>query len=174
MQLRDYQSECSDAIVKDLETYDRVSAVLPTGSGKSLIEIDIIDRLMVDTPFDHCILFLCHIKDLAVQLYESYQAHGKSPKAAFMFVGTRKPFFSSKILFSTMQSACSDKRRLNKPLGKRVTHIVIDEAHFFGVKSYEKICDEFYPDAKVIGFSATPFRQNQFSFSMFDRVSFAI
>ena len=174
MQLRDYQSECSDAIVKDLETYDRVSAVLPTGSGKSLIEIDIIDRLMVDTPFDHCILFLCHIKDLAVQLYESYQAHGKSPKAAFMYVGTRKPFFSSKILFSTMQSACSDKRRLNKPLGKRVTHIVIDEAHFFGVKSYEKICDEFYPDAKVIGFSATPFRQNQFSFSMFDRVSFAI
>jgi len=175
LQLRDYQSECSDAIMKDLETYDRVGAVLPTGSGKSLIEIDIIDKLVEDMPFDHCVLFLCHIKDLATQLYESYMAHGKNTKNAFLWMGTiRKPLFGSKILFTTMQSACQEKRRLNQPLGKKVTHIMIDEAHFFGVKSYEKICDEFYPDAKVIGFSATPFRQNQFSFALFDRVSYAI
>lgn len=175
MLLRDYQSECSNAVIKDLETYDRVAAVLPTGSGKSLIEVDIIDRLVEDMPFDHCILFLCHIKDLTTQLYETYQAHGINPKSAFLYMGTqRKPFFSSKIIFSTMQSASQEKRKLDKPLGKKVTHIIIDEAHFFGVKSYEKICDEFYPGAKVIGFSATPFRQNQFSFSMFDRVSYAI
>ena len=175
MRLRDYQSECSDAVIKDLETYDRVGAVLPTGSGKSLIEVDIIDRLLEDMPFDHCILFLCHIKDLTTQLYETYQAHGENPKAAFLYMGTtRRPFFSSKVLFSTMQSASQEKRRLDSPLGKKVTHIVIDEAHFFGVKSYEKICDEFYPGAKVIGFSATPFRENQFSFAMFDRVSYAI
>lgn len=175
MQLRDYQSECSDAIIDDLEIYDSAAAVLPTGAGKSLIEVDIIDRLLEGMPFDHCILFLCHIKDLTTQLYETYKAHGKNPKNAFLFMGSQKrPRFSSKILFSTMQSASRDKRKLDSPLGKKVTHIVIDEAHFFGVKSYETICDEFYPDAKVIGFSATPFRQNQFSFSMFDRVSYAI
>lgn len=174
MQLRKYQADCVEAVLNDLKTYDRVAAVLPTGSGKSLIETSVIDAFVADMKFDECVLFLCHIKDLTTQLYETYKEHGKYPHKAILFMGNRKPMFSSKLLFSTMQSASQDSRRLDRPMGKKVKLIVIDEAHFFGVKTYTKICDELYPEAKVLGLSATPFRSNQYSFSQFERVSFAI
>ena len=174
MQLREYQSDCVEAVIKDLKTYDRVAAVLPTGAGKSIIEINIIDRIHDELKFNECILFLCHIKDLAVQLFQSYKDHSKNPSSGYLYQGSNRPYLASKVLFSTMQSAVSEKRRLHKPMDKKVRLIVIDEAQYFGVKSYNKICDEFYPSAQVLGLSATPFRENKFSFAQFDRVSYAI
>jgi len=174
MQLRDYQMDALGVMISDLDKYQRISAVMPTGSGKSIIEVGLIDSMVKQLKFNECILVLCHIKDVTVQLYENYKIHSEFRDESFLWSGARKPFFSSKILFSTMQSASADKRRMQGPMSKTVVGILIDEAHLFGCKSYMKICETFYPTAKVIGFSATPFRENQYSFSLFDHVSYAI
>lgn len=56
---------------------------------------------------------------------------------------------------------------------RRPKYILIDEAHSFGADSYNKIL-KLFPDAQVIGLSATPFRSNRYSFGLFESVSYTI
>ena len=51
--------------------------------------------------------------------------------------------------------------------------IVIDEAHYIGSQSYDAIMCMF-PDAIIIGFTATPFRGNKLMTNMFERVAYTV
>jgi len=51
--------------------------------------------------------------------------------------------------------------------------IIIDEAHYVGSQSYDSIMCMF-PDAVIIGFTATPFRGNKLMTNMFERVAYTI
>jgi hypothetical protein len=56
------------------------------------------------------------------------------------------------------------------PTGK-VGLIIIDETHLAGCQSYQDIINA-YPDAIVIGFTATPFRQNKLMTNLFQCVAY--
>lgn len=61
-------------------------------------------------------------------------------------------------------------RRLDKWGDKKFDFIIIDEAHHALAPTYVKICNEF-PEAKVLGVTATPYRMSKSSFrSMFDEL----
>lgn len=177
-QLRPYQKQAADNLIKDIKDHPSVSAVLPTGSGKSLIMINLIDRLREKLPLDGMILVLCHLSDPLYQLYESYCNLGERPKRVIKWKGA---MFSNSLsvdtVFASMQKmAKSDDfwaRRNRQKMVRHPSYIIIDEAHAYGAQSYEDI-RSFFPNAKIIGLSATPYRNNKFSFSLFEKVSYTI
>lgn len=93
------------------------------------------------------------------------------------------PRVNDKVIITTMQSA-RDEAKIKKWAKKvsgfsssierlNVELIIIDETHFLGCDSYDKIL-EMFPNATVIGFTATPFRQNQLMTNMFETVAYTI
>jgi superfamily II DNA or RNA helicase len=175
--LRPYQEEAINKIWFELKYNQKVGVVMPTGSGKSIVETEIIDRHLESLGFQECILVLSHITDVSMQLYDVYKKFGKHPGACALMHGDHMPGFSSKIVFSTMQTTSKGeriKKWRDKVITRHPTLVLIDEAHLFGTRSYEIICNQFFPRAKILGFSATPFRENKFSFSQFEIVAYSI
>lgn len=177
--LREYQQDASDSIVRDLETNNSVAAVLPTGAGKSLIMIDVIDRLRESLSIDGSVLCVCHLSDPLYQLLDNYKEKGERPLRSTYWKSYGFPNYNYDVIFVTMQKmAKPDYRKevasiVENKLARSPKYIIIDEAHSFGAESYNLIC-KLIPDAKVIGLSATPFRSNRYSFGLFDKVSYTI
>jgi len=178
-QLRGYQQDASNSIIEDLEKYNSVGAVLPTGAGKSLIMIDIIDRLRPTFSIDGSILCICHLSDPLYQLLDNYQKKGERPARSTYWKSYAFPNFNYDVIFVTMQKMAKPEYReevktiVQRKVTRTPKYILIDEAHSFGAESYNLIC-KLIPDAKIIGLSATPFRSNRYSFGLFDKVSYTI
>lgn len=176
--LRPYQSDAAKAILEDIKTFDSCSAVLPTGSGKTLILVELIDKIRDRLPLDGMILVLCHLSDPLYQLYEAYCQFGDRPKRVIKWKGS---MFSNSLsvdtVFASMQKMAKSedfwRRRNKQKMVRHPSYIIIDEAHAYGAHSYNQI-RKFFPNAKIIGLSATPYRNNKFSFSLFEKVSYTI
>lgn len=176
--LRRYQQDAVSALLKDLDEYKSVAAVLPTGAGKSLIMIDLIDHLRPTLGIDGSILILCHLTDPLNQLFDGYKKYGQRSERIKYW--TRLiPSLSYDIIFTTMQKMARGpsikmwKNHISQRMNRIPKYIIIDEAHSYGAASYRQICDVF-PDARLIGLSATPFRSNRYSFSQFEKISYTI
>jgi superfamily II DNA or RNA helicase len=175
--LRPYQIEAEEKTWDALQKLKSVGCVMPTGSGKSIVETRLIDRMVEQLEFSECVLVLSHITDVTYQIMDNYKKFGKHPKAVGLLHANSNPGFSSKIVFSTMQSGSRGERMQiwqNKSITRNPKYILIDEAHLMGTRSYEIICKQYFPKAKVVGFSATPFRENKYSFSQFEAVPYSI
>lgn len=174
---RPYQKEAIDRITAALQIHDRVGAVMPTGSGKSLVETCVIDNLCDSLKFNECVLVVCHITDVVEQLMDTFVKEGRYGKSAVRYTSRTKPRVTSKIVFATSQSVISPRGMSywhEDPMKKEVKYLLIDEAHRIGTDGSSTMIDTLFPRAKVIGLSATPFRKNQFSFCQFDHVAYAI
>lgn len=177
MKPRDYQLEAAEKITAAIKINQKVGAVMPTGSGKSLVETMVIDNIVDDLTFNQCVLVVCHITDVVDQLSVAYGLHGKHGKKALRLAPRIKPRVPTKVIFCTIQMLVSEGARkfwTKDPMRKEVTHIIIDEAHQFGTDGYETLHSDLFPFAKIIGFSATPYRRNQYSFSQFDVLAYSI
>ena len=178
--LRPYQLEAAQNAVRDISDpkINSTGLVMPTGSGKSLVIIELIEMLRESLSIDGSIIVLCHLSEPLKQLMESYRRFSSRPLKASEWA-FQIPSMSYDVIFTTMQKlAMDDNLRKWRNHGKlkcvrRPRYIIIDEAHMYGATSYERIL-KIFPDIKVIGFTATPFRSNKYSFSQFDRVSFTI
>lgn len=174
---RPYQTQAVDAISEALKTHRKVGVVLPTGSGKSLVEAIVIDRIVDTLGFNQCVVITCHLADVVDQLHLSYCQSGRYGKQAIRFTSRNKPKVMTRVVFATIQSMTSSGARkywTEDPMRKDVAAVVIDEAHQFGTDSYETLTEDLFPKALYIGFSATPYRKNQYSFSQFETVAYAI
>lgn len=174
--LRGYQQDAVQSFLKDLEDNDSVAAVLPTGSGKSIIIIDLIDKLRPKLGIDGSILILCHLTDPLYQLFDSYKSLGERP-ARQIFWKRLIPGMNIDMIYTTMQKMARQssidlwRHHMKQSMVRKPKYIIIDEAHSYGAPSYRKMRDLF-PDAKLIGLSATPFRSNKYSFSQFEIVTY--
>jgi superfamily II DNA or RNA helicase len=169
--------EAVDAVSSALKFHRKVGAVLPTGSGKSLVETLLIDRLCDELRFNQCVLVVSHLTDVVDQLHMAYVKHGRYAKQSMRLNAIDKPKITTKVLFGTIQGLTTSRSRsywTDDPMRKDVVSVVIDEAHQFGTDGYGILDHELFPMAKVVGFSATPYRANQYSFAQFDTVPFAI
>jgi superfamily II DNA or RNA helicase len=174
---REYQTSAILATVSALSDHSTVGVVLPTGSGKSYIESMIIDKLMPKLIFGEGIIVVSHIADVVDQLMDAFVQFSEYKNNAFRLKGNDKPRIQSKVFFTTIQTLIGDRAKEFFSTGltkKLVKYIIIDEAQWFGCDSYYTLTNEMFPAAKVIGFSATPYRNNQFSFGQFQTVSYAI
>lgn len=173
---RPYQQEALTLALRAVEQHKSVGLVLPTGSGKSLIECQLIDELLKTLRFGECILVTSHLTDVVEQLQQFYAANGQGAKSAMRMSGRDKPRVSHKVVFATVQTLTSDRGMSywrDDPMRQVCRYLLIDEAHLFGTDGYLKLIDAL-PGVKICGFSATPFRQNQFSFGQFETVAYAI
>ena len=123
--------------------FHRTLIVAPTGSGKTTIVVELVDRLEEKGR----VLFLAHRLELMSQIQSRAEAKGCS-------VGV-----VTKSIPDTQCIVGSVQKMVRRPVVPGVTLIVIDEAHRATAPSYRKILS-MYPDARVIGLTATPFRSD--------------
>lgn len=147
MELRKYQQELKRDIYRQwAEGIKRVLAQLPTGGGKSATLASIVSDA---NDKGYQVLIIAHRQELLEQLQGTLKRYG-------IFSGLIKsgyPFTPVPVQVASVQTLVKrlDKIEINPKL------IVVDECHHAKASSYVKVL-EAYPEARVLGVSATPCR----------------
>lgn len=150
-QLRDYQIKLIQDVFAEWELGSTaVMAQLPTGGGKTICFVAIAKTFLER---QKRVLILAHREELITQAASKIESIlGVEPgiiKAGY------QPDTTALIQVGSVQSVVS-KSRLSK-IGQ-FDLVIIDEAHHFNAKnSYGKVLNQF-PNAKVLGVTATPRR----------------
>ena len=164
MELRPYQRDFCDAVLKDPEEYQRLLGVLPTGAGKTIVSAEILHR------YNRSSLFLADAKELVYQAADKIQSWtGIIPDIE---MGTSQACGSSPIIVGTTQSLA---RRLDKYYPEDIELIIIDEAHRNTLGSQALRVLNYFSRAKVLGITATPYRSDKKLLSSFyEKISYEI
>jgi DNA repair protein RadD len=155
LKLRDYQQQ---AII---ELYDYIRnnkglnpcLVLPTGAGKSVVIAKIATDFFVKS--NGKLLMLTHVSELIEQNYHKVRQFVNPSDVGLYSAGLGKQELHKKITFAGIQSIYNKKTPDYKV-------IMVDECHLISVKEqgiYRTFIDKF-PDALVIGLTATPYRMD--------------
>lgn len=160
MQLRDYQQQTVD-VLYDFLHYDKEGSpigVLPTGAGKSICIAELIKKLLTKYPTLQFIV-MSHVKEILEQNSEKVKAHLPGISTGIYCASLGKKDLDKQITFASVQS-------LNRVAGdlKKVNIVIVDEVHLVSNdpdSMYRKIFKQIKdknPKARIIGFTATPFR----------------
>jgi DNA repair protein RadD len=130
---------------------------MPTGSGKSIVIADLLKQILVKWPHVK-VLVLSHVQEIIEQNLEKLHTLLPEYKIGVYSASLRQ----KKIEQITIGSVQTIVNVVNKFSGFNL--IVVDECHTIQPNdegSYNKIFQAI-PNARVIGYTATPFRYNQF------------
>lgn len=154
MELRPYQSEARDAVLREWDEvgHQRTLLVLPTGCGKTIVFAKIIEERV---RLGHRVLVLAHRGELLEQASDKLlQATGLRcavEKAESSCIGSWL-----RVVVGSVQTLMRDKRLQQFPQDYFGT-IVIDEAHHCLSDGYQRVLSHF-GTANVLGVTATPDR----------------
>ena len=138
-QLRPYQQEAVEAVHSHWQEWDKELLVCATGTGKTVMAKQIVeDRLSNGSVF-----FLAHRDELIEQARSTFGGAGKVK-------GSETDI--QPITVGSVQTL------INRPRYDGFKTLIIDEAHHAVSDSYQRILAQ-YPDAKVLGLTATPDRK---------------
>lgn len=153
MELRPYQKEARDSILGEWEKgIFRTLLVLPTGCGKTIVFAKVAEECVRR---GNRVLVLAHRGELLEQ------AADKIATATGLGCATEKAGSSCldswfRVVVGSVQTMMREKR-LEQFSADYFQTIIIDEAHHCISDSYQKVLKHF-PDAKVLGVTATPDR----------------
>lgn len=153
MELRPYQQEAKDSIFGEWEKgVSKTLLVLPTGCGKTIVFAKVAEDCV---RHGDRVLILAHRGELLEQ------AANKIATATGLGCATEKAESSClgswfRVVVGSVQTMMREKRLGQFPADYFQT-IIIDEAHHCISDSYQKVLRHF-PDAKVLGVTATPDR----------------
>lgn len=155
-ELRPYQEAAREAIEKEWDSgTKRTLLVLPTGTGKTVVFSKVAEDQVLD---GNRVLILAHRGELldqaADKLYKMTGLKSSIEKADQTALGTW-----NRVTVGSVQSL-QRENRLKKFKPDYYGTIIIDEAHHAVTDGYRKIIDHF-PDARVLGVTATPDRGDQ-------------
>jgi len=172
-QLREYQLEAVDKTMAGFEVYDRQCLVLGTGGGKTEIFIETARRYLEQNP-GKAVLVLSHLSILTTQTLDRFHKRAPNIRTGVLQANVR-PYVLSDVVVSTMQSSrdLEKTKFLKRRLAKEIGLIIIDEAHRAPNDSYQKILS-YYPNAKLLGVTATPFRSNKIMTNFFQNVPYSL
>jgi superfamily II DNA or RNA helicase len=129
----------------------RIILVAPTGSGKTLIACELIRALTERFP---SVLVLSHRLEIITQTSAKLYAHGIAH-------GTIKAGFTPRpmecVQVASVQTLWARAMRAQTMTLPPAELIIVDEAHHTPAQTYRKLI-EAYPNAVVIGLTATPCR----------------
>jgi superfamily II DNA or RNA helicase len=174
-QPRPYQLDAVRATLTDLaQGLKRVGNILPTGAGKTEVMAMTADELV---RVGHGILILSHLSDLTgadSQTVKRFKLRAPHLNVGVL-QGKHRPNPMNQVVMSTMQSARMDKniRFIKETLCRKISIIMVDETHMLPTNSYE-IIQKAFPDAQLIGYTATPCREKKLMTNYFDKISFTI
>jgi DNA repair protein RadD len=149
---RPYQRAVIERINTELLNGSCSAALLvaPTGSGKTVIASDIIRS----NPNRH-ILFFVHRREIVFQAQKHLADLGIEAGVILAGVSQRKMLGIQIASVQTLFSRCIRGDQDLPP----ADIVLVDEAHHVRAKTYQAILKR-YPDAKVIGLTATPCRRD--------------
>lgn len=159
MKLRPYQEEAIQATLNWFAAgKEKPCVVLPTGTGKSLVQAELIRRVLEDAPYVR-ILALCHSKELVGQNYQETMSIWPACPAGVYSAGLKRRE-RAQVLFAGIQS-------IHKKAGF-IGHYdicIIDECHAISGKNKDTMYHNLFKDLsainprmQILGLSATPYR----------------
>lgn len=148
--LRPYQQEGKriiyDAWHPKKRNLQRVLYVMPTGTGKTTVFCAVADDAIRS---GKRVLLVVHRKELVEQIADRLKLFGLKPS---LILPGHRPFYNNSLQVASIQTLS----RRKKP---DVDIVIVDECHHVRSKSYVKLWD-IYPEAKILGVTATPCRTN--------------
>ena len=179
--LRKYQEDAVNLTYQWMSLNDgNALIVLPTGSGKSLIQAKIVDDVLTHWP-DQRIICVTHVKELISQNHAELLGLIPNAPAGIYSAGLGRREKDAQILFCGIQSVYNKAQDL-----QRCNLLVIDEAHLLAdaqTSMYRQFIDSLKRincgHLRVLGLTATPYRTNSGSLvesegSLFDAISYEI
>ncbi|MCR5636138.1 MAG: DEAD/DEAH box helicase [Clostridiales bacterium] len=173
--LYDFQQDAVKALEKHFIKDDnqRGILVMPTGSGKSRTASYFLIRKMISQGYQ--ILWIVHRHMLINQAAECFYKYAGLSKLENPDIKNYKISCVSSehqsiksvdkndnIIIGSIQSICRNQKHLKRITNKKLM-IVIDESHHTLARSYSdtiKYLLKYRPDAKILGLTATPVRNN--------------
>jgi hypothetical protein len=164
-ELRDYQRDCLNAIQKALDKgYRRQLVALPTATGKTITFAHLVKQTGV-----RAIVF-AHTLELVHQTRDKLRMVMPQARVGVL-TGETKTDLDADILVATIQTACKAET-LAKLRAAEYKLVIADEAHHFAADGCKRVVEGLTPEL-LVGFSATPFRQDGRGLrEIFDVISF--
>jgi ATP-dependent helicase IRC3 len=160
VQLREYQEECIQSVLAGLENgHKRLGISLATGSGKTVIFTQLIDRVKPLTETATQTLILAHRKELVEQAARHCQSMYPD-KTIELEMGKLWASGTADITIASVQSITSQDR-LFRFDPKRFKLILVDEAHHIVAPNYLRVLNHLGLGEKkqdsphLVGVSAT-------------------
>jgi DNA repair protein RadD len=154
IQLHPFQVTAIDEIEKAIaSSRKRVLLVAPTGSGKTVIASELINRVVGR---GGRVLVIAHRREIITQTRDKLVANGVKPGIVLAGLEDElRPFAPVQVAgIQTLHARAIRSNRMPMPAA---THLIIDETHRARASTYQQVLD-LYPDAIVIGLTATPCR----------------
>jgi superfamily II DNA or RNA helicase len=151
--LRPYQTDVVDRVEAVLGTAARLLIVAPTGSGKTIIGAEIINRHVAH---GGRALVIAHRREIIRQTADKLIAAGLTP--GIVLAGCERELRpQAAVQVASIQTLHARAIRSDRMPMPAATLVVIDVAHHARAKTYQAVIDA-YPDATIIGLTATPVR----------------
>ncbi|KAI1623481.1 DEAD/DEAH box helicase [Exophiala viscosa] len=160
IRLREYQEECIQSVLSYLRKgHKRLGISLATGSGKTVIFTQLIDRIEPPTPFAQQTLILAHRRELVEQAARHCE-RAYPGKSIEIEMGETHATGAADITIASVRSMVSGDR-LSKYRPDRFKLVLVDEAHHIVAPGYLQVLAHFGLEEKkdtspaLVGVSAT-------------------
>lgn len=166
--LRKYQEEAKAAFFGEYDAGRYAPLiVLPTGGGKTVIFLAVIDEWLQRNP-DHRVLVLAHRNELVMQPERRMQAmFGHAYQCGVISASGKRADYASQVTFA-MKDTLASPKCMAKYLAYGVPQLIItDEAHHAVAATYQKIYTVIRganPSVVHLGVTATPERGDGLGF----------
>jgi superfamily II DNA or RNA helicase len=173
LHLRDYQTDCEDAIFREWESVRATLVVMATGLGKTVVATRVCKRI-IDGELGprRRFLFLAHREELIKQAYDTFRAAFPRHRVEIERATDRASRHADVVIASNQTLGRLDRMATYPP--DFFGGICQDEAHHAVASNatYSGLLKYFSP-AKVLGLTATPDRKDELALGqIFDTVAF--
>jgi DNA repair protein RadD len=154
IELHPFQRDAVDQIEREISAERRrLLYVAPTGAGKTVVGAEIINRAVER---HQRVLVIAHRREIITQTRDKLIANGVNPGIVLAgFEDELRPYANVQVAgIQTLHARAIRSNRMPMPAA---TYLIIDEAHHARASTYQKVLDQ-YPEAVVIGLTATPVR----------------
>ncbi len=165
IQLRPYQRKAVTAAIRSMEEHTTTLLVMPTGTGKTIVFCEIINRLKDRGRA----MVVAHREELlqqaAAKIYQVARVMPEIEKAD-QYADRGFDQWKSPVIVSSVQtqnSGSNGSLRMGRFEPSEFGLLVIDEAHHATSKTYRRMIDHYRtnPNLYVLGVTATPDRHDE-------------